>query len=78
MLKTVISSKVNENQVAYISNRFISESGRLISDVLQSTNSLDIEGILMTVDIENVLDSINYTFLIFVLKKFGFGKDFRK
>ena len=78
MLKTVISSKVNENQVAYISNRFISESGRLISDVLQSTNSLDIEGILMTVDIENALDSINHTFLIFVLKKFGFGNDFRK
>ena len=78
MLKTVISSKVNENQVAYISNRFISKSGRLISDVLQSTNSLDIEGILMTVDIENALDSINHIFLIFVLKKFGFGKDFRK
>ena len=32
----------------------------------------------MTVDIENALDSINHIFLIFVLKKFGFGKDFRK
>ena len=33
-LKSVISTIVNENQVAYVSNRFISESGRLISDVL--------------------------------------------
>ena len=45
-LKSVISSIVNENQVAYVNNRFISESGRLISDVLEIINSLDIEGIL--------------------------------
>ena len=77
-LKSVISSIVNENQVAYVNNRFISESGRLISDVLEITNSLDIEGILMTVDIEKAFDSINHSFLMCVLKKFGFGNDFRK
>ena len=49
-LKSVISTIANENQVAYVSNRFIGESGRLISDVLGITNSLDIEGLLMTVD----------------------------
>ena len=48
-LKSVISTIVNENQVAYVNNRFISESGRLTSDVLEITNSLDIEGLLMTV-----------------------------
>ena len=41
-LKSAISSIVNENQVVYINNRFISESGRLISDVFVITNSLDI------------------------------------
>ena len=55
-LKSVISSIVNENQVAYVNNRFISESGTLISDVLEITNnSLDIEGILMTIDIKKSL-----------------------
>ena len=77
-LKNVISSIVNENQVAYVNNRFISESGRLMSDVLEITNSLDIEGILMTLDIEKAFDSINHSFLMCVLKKFGFGNDFRK
>ena len=48
-LKSVIFTIVNENQVAYVNNRFISESGRLISDVLEITNSLDIEGLLMIV-----------------------------
>ena len=74
----VISSIVNENQVVYVSNSFISESGRLISDVLQITNSLDIEGMLMTVNIEKAFDSINHSLLICVLRKFGFGDDFRK
>ena len=77
-LKSVISSIVNENQVVYVNNRFISESGRLISDILEITNSLDIEGILMTVDIEKAFDSINHSFLMCVLKKIGFGNDFRK
>ena len=54
-LRSVIFSIVNENQVAYVNNRFMSESGRLISDVLKITISLHIEGLLMTVDIEKPL-----------------------
>ena len=77
-MKIKISSIVNDNQVAYVNNRFISESVRLISDVLEITNSVDIEGILMTVDIEKAFDFINHSFLIYVLKKFGFGNDFQK
>ena len=34
-LKSVISTKVNESQVAHVNNRFI--SSRLISDVLEMT-----------------------------------------
>ena len=77
-LKSVTSSIVNENQVAYVNNRFIRKSGRLISDVLEIINSLDTEGIIMTLDIEKAFDSINHCFLMSVLKKFGFGNDFRK
>ena len=77
-LKSVISFIVNENQVPYVSNRFISESGRLISDVLEITDSLDIEGILMTAHINKAFNPINHSVLMCLLKKFGFGKDFRK
>ena len=77
-LKGVISTIANENQVAYVNNRFISESGKLICDVLEITNSLDFEGLLITVDIEEAFDSINYSFWMCVLKKIGFGSDFRK
>ena len=55
---------VNENQVVYVNNRFISESGRLTSDVLEISNSLDIEGLLMIADIEKAFDSINDSVLM--------------
>ena len=74
-VKSVIPVIVNENQVAYVNNTFISESGRLTSDVLKITNSLDVEGLLMTGDIEKTFDSINHSFLMCVLKKFGFGNE---
>ena len=77
-LKSVISTIVNENQAAYVNNRFLSESSTLISDVLEITNSFDIEGLLMTVDIEKAFDSINHSFLMYVLKKSGFGNEFQK
>ena len=54
-LKSVISTIVNENQVACVSNRFINEYGRLISDVLEISNFVGIEGLLMTVDKKNSL-----------------------
>ena len=73
---SVIFSIVNENQVAYVNNRFINESGRLISDVLEITNSFDIEGILITVDIEKAFDSINHSFLMCVLKNLNLAKIF--
>ena len=66
-LKSVISTIVNENQVTCVNNRFISESSRLISDVFEITNSLNIEGLLMTVDIEKAFHSINNSFLMYVL-----------
>ena len=69
---------MNETRVSRVNNRFINKSGRLISDVLGITNSLDIEGLLMTIDIERAFDSINHFFLMCDSKKFGFENEFRK
>ena len=76
--KNIISTIVDENQVAYVNNRIVREGGQLVSDVFEITNSLDIGGFFMTVDIEKAFDSINHSFLLCVLKKFGFGSEFIK
>ena len=69
---------VSENQIAYVNNRFISEGGRLILDILEITDSLQIDRLLMAIDIEKTFDSVNHFFLISVLKRNGFEDDFIK
>ena len=49
-----------------------------LDDVLEITNSLDIEDFLITVDIKKEFDSINHSFLSCILKQFGYGSEFIK
>ena len=69
-LKIAFPELISSNQTAYIKNRCITESGRLISDVIEMCDILDISGYLVTMDIEKAFDSLNHDFLLFVLKKF--------
>ena len=71
-------SLVSENQSAYVNDRFISKSGKLISDILEITDSLQIDDLLMTIDTEKAFDSVNHFFLTSILKRYGFGDDFIK
>ena len=47
-----------------------------VVDVFQITNSLDIEGLLMAVDIAKAFDSINYSFMMCVLKNLDLTTNF--
>ena len=75
-LKKILNNLISENQTAYLNNRFISQGGRLISDIIEIADLLEIEGILLTVDIEKAFDSVNHLFLVSALEKYGFKSDF--
>ena len=53
--------------------RFISEGGRLISEIFEVSDFLKLKGLLLTVDIEKALDSVNHNFLLKVLEKLWFN-----
>ena len=73
-IKEVLPSLISSNQTAYVDGRIISESCRLISDILEITDLSKPNGILLTIDIEKAFDSVNHAFLISILEKHGFGK----
>ena len=50
--KNVLPFLISSNQTAYVKNRFISESGGVISHILEIANTLALEGFLVTIDIE--------------------------
>ena len=71
-LKPVLSSIISFDQTAYVNGRFIGESTRLISDILEATDRLGIEGYILTADIEKAFDSMDHAFLIATLEKIWF------
>ena len=73
-LKTALSTLISSQQTAYVKKRFIGESGRLFSDIIEINGWFNITGFLVTMDIEKTFDSLDHIFLISVLKRFGFGK----
>ena len=75
-LKKTLPVLISCQQSAYVPNRFIGEGGRLISDIIEMSEILNLKGYIVTMDIEKAFDSLSHTFLISVLKNFGFGSDF--
>ena len=75
-LKYVLRSLITLQQTAYVQNRCIGETGRLISDILDISDKLNIDGYLVTANIEKAFDSLDHEFFLVVLKKFGFGNYF--
>ena len=84
MLSKVLASKVRKvlpsiikcDQTAYVANRFIGESIRMTSDILELTKKLKIGGFILTMDIEKAFDSVDHVFLLAVLEKMGFRSSF--
>ena len=70
-LKSVLPSLITSRQTVYVQNRYTGEAGRLISDILDISDKLSIDGYLVTVDIKKAFDSHDHEFLLVVLKKFG-------
>ena len=53
-LKKALPSLIKHNQTAHVANRFLGESVRLISDILNITKTFNIIGYLMTIEIEKI------------------------
>ena len=75
-LKKVLPDLISTQQTAYVKNKHIGESGRLISDIIEIAGLKKLEGFSVTTDIEKAFDLLDYNFLISTLEKYDFGKNF--
>ena len=70
--KRTLPSIISSDQTAYVERQCISESGRLISDIIEIYGKENIPGFLVTMDLEKAFDFLDNDFVLCVLKKFGF------
>ena len=75
-VKKTISSLISSDQTAYVPGRYIGESVRITSDLIEFTDIHSMPGYLLTIDIEKAFNSVDHTFLCSTLKKCGFGNNF--
>ena len=67
-LKETLPKLISFQQMTSVKNRFIGEGGRLISDILEIYECLNLKGYIVTVDIEKAFDSLSHFFYLLVLK----------
>ena len=72
----VLPTIISPDQTACVRGRYIGESIRLISDILESSKIFNVPGFMLTVDLQKAFDSIDHEFLLACLEKFGFGSNF--
>ena len=75
-MKTVLSNIIKCDQTAYVKGRYIGESIRLVTDILEYTAEHEEVRILFSADFEKAFDSIEHTFIFATLESFGFGPQF--
>ena len=69
----VIKHIVRENQVGYIEGRSINDHIRLIDDVINAANVINLEGILVSLDYRKAFDTVSRSAIISALRTFNFG-----
>ena len=75
-IKNLLPNLISSNQNAYVTNRFVSEGGRLISDILEMADILNTERYLLATDIEKACDSVDHYFLLAILENTASRKTF--
>ncbi len=65
---------INNDKTGYLKNRFIGENSRLLQDISFFTEQTHTTSLLLSIDIQQAFDSLNWNSLFKVLKHVNFGK----
>ena len=76
LIKKVLPKIIADDQKGFIKDRYIGENTRTIFDSIQYAKIRKLTGMLLFIDFEKAFDSLEWGFLLMVLKSHNFGPDF--
>eukprot|EP00057_Strongylocentrotus_purpuratus_P026288 XP_011680762.1 PREDICTED: uncharacterized protein LOC583642 [Strongylocentrotus purpuratus] len=75
-VKKILSDLIHPDQSGFLKGRNIGNNVRLIIDIIEYTESEQIPGAILLLDIQKAFDSVSHDFLCCVLRKFNFSNEF--
>ena len=72
-LKAHLDEIISENQNGFMANRHISSNIRFVLDLIDYSEHVTSEALLLFLDFYKAFDSIEHSFILQALKIFGFG-----
>ena len=77
-MEQILPKLIHTNQTGFISGRYIGQNIRLLSDIMEFSDSKKFPGILLFVDFEKAFDTLEWSFILKTLEAFNFGDNFKK
>ena len=72
-INIIIDKLISRDQSGFISGRYIGDNTRIVYDLMQFVDEINIPGLLLLIDFEKAYDSLSWSFMTNVLKSFNFG-----
>ena len=77
-MELILPKLIHTDQTGFISGRYIGQNIRLLSDIMEFSDSKKIQGNLLFVDFEKAFDTLEWSFILKTLEAFNFGDNFKK
>ena len=77
-IKNVLSSIVSPCQIGFIKNHFIGENICFVLDLIDYCDNTGLNGLLLFIDFEKAVDSLEWNFIFDCLNFFNFGPMFNQ
>ena len=75
-MKNILPDIIGNDQKGFIKDRFIGENTRLLYDIMDYLIHTKKAGLLLLIDFEQAFDSLNFTYIREVLKRYNFGETY--
>ena len=77
-MEPLLPNLVHIDQTGFIKGQYIGENFRLKIDIMEHTKSESIPGILVSLDFQKALDSLEWSFMMKALNIFNFGTSIKR
>ena len=76
--ESILPFLIHSDQTGFVKGRYIGENIRLINDIMETTKSQNLPGILTSLDFRKAFDSLEWPFIAKTLDYFNFGSDIKR